>query len=145
MMRLINLLIGLIKNYLILYFAWMSLGFIFQPISNIVALTNSFINNKVFSNKKEFYIEARRDIYTFISLIFYFITYFLLLVILESPFFAIILIMSYIIGVGIFVSPLPKKIRTNNYTANLFTNYLLPLLYWGTILISAYIILPHYF
>lgn len=146
MQKLAVLLIGLIRNYIILYFFWMALGFMFQPISNIIAMINSFVKKKAFSSKNEFIVEARRDIYVLISLMVYFFAYFFLLTILAYPeVFAFFLIMSFIVGLGLFVTPLPKRIRTKNYPVTILSNYILPILYWGVVLLSIYVVLPHYF
>ena len=146
MQKLAVLLIGLIRNYIILYFFWKALGFMFQPISNIIAMINSFVKKKAFSSKNEFIVEARRDIYVLISLMVYFFAYFFLLTILAYPeVFAFFLIMSFIVGLGLFVTPLPKRIRTKNYPVTILSNYILPILYWGVVLLSIYVVLPHYF
>ena len=155
MERLAYLAINFIKAYFVLYLAYKSIGIIFQPIYNIIAIINSIIKKKRFDNKKDFYKEARKDIYTLISILLYsFIYVFFVLVIgsgsdsavyrVAGAIFAILFVMSFVIGAGVIFTPLPKKIRTKSYPVSIFANYLLPLLYWGSILFAIYVVGGYY-
>ena len=145
MERLAYLVIAFIKAYFVLYLAYKSIGFIFQPISNIIAIIISFIKKKGFDINKDFYNEARKDIYTLISILLYsFIYVFFVLVIDSGQIFATLFVMSFVIGVGVIFTPLPKKIRTKSYPVSIFANYLLPFLYWGSILFAIYVVGGYY-
>ena len=143
MKKFLPLIAGFVKGFIVFYIAFKLIKIMLQPLSNVIAVINCIIKKKSFSSKKEFNEEAFKDKYGLVSFLLWFLLYlssFTLEMELPKllstliPIFFIGLFLIFLFGIGIFFTPIPKMLRTNKHPKTTFINYLLPFIYYSSLI-----------